>query len=296
MSLVMGMLMLAAPHLAGADTTEDPRSEADKAYAASDWVTAEAGYEAIAARSPEDAQVWFRLGRSRYELGEHETAAAAFARADGLGFAPPFTRYELARARAGTGDGAAAVDMLRQAAEAGYANPSGLDDEVFARIRTRPEFEEITERVEQNAVPCEHDPRYRQFDFWLGTWDVYGPGGMKAGTNRIEKDLGGCLLVENWTSASGGTGRSLNYYDPALDRWRQVWVDAQGGNILSEGGLRDGGMYFEGANVSRDGSSERFRMTFTPSPDGSVRQFIEQSRDGGETWYVWFDGRYVRQE
>jgi hypothetical protein len=55
-------------------------------------------------------------------------------------------------------------------------------------------------------------------------------------------------------------------------------------------------MHFEGANVSRDGSSERFRMTFTPSPDGSVRQFIEQSRDGGETWYVWFDGRYVRQE
>ncbi len=34
-------------------------------------------------------------------------------------------------------------------------------------------------------------------------------------------------------------------------------------------------------------------MTFTPQEDGSVRQFLEESSDGGETFSVWFDGRYV---
>jgi len=34
------------------------------------------------------------------------------------------------------------------------------------------------------------------------------------------------------------------------------------------------------------------RKTLTPR---RVRQFIQQAKDGGKTWSVWFDGAYVRR-
>jgi hypothetical protein len=36
------------------------------------------------------------------------------------------------------------------------------------------------------------------------------------------------------------------------------------------------------------------RISWTPQPDGTVRQLWEQSADGSR-WRVVFDGRYVRQ-
>jgi hypothetical protein len=108
--------------------------------------------------------------------------------------------------------------------------------------------------------------------------------------------LRGCLLLENWTSARGGAGKSVNYYDPIRKRWVQTWVDGQGGIIAVQGRLEGGAMRFEGEHLYPDGRTEAYRMSFTPQADGSVRQFIEQSRDGGATWYVWFDGTYVRRQ
>ncbi|NIM52190.1 MAG: hypothetical protein GTN78_18835 [Gemmatimonadales bacterium] len=76
----------------------------------------------------------------------------------------------------------------------------------------------------------------------------------------------------------------------------QSWVDGQGGIIAVEGALRDGAMHFAGEHLYLDGRRQRYRMSFTRQCDGSVRQLIEQSEDAGESWYVWFDGRYVRRK
>ncbi len=53
-------------------------------------------------------------------------------------------------------------------------------------------------------------------------------------------------------------------------------------------------MRFEGTWVTSDGTTSRMIMTFTPLEDGRVRQLIEQSTDGGQTYTVWFDGYYAR--
>jgi len=45
-----------------------------------------------------------------------------------------------------------------------------------------------------------------------------------------------------------------------------------------------------------DGRVELIRGTWTPLDDGRVQQFFEQSRDGGESWYTWFDGYYQRAD
>ena len=148
----------------------------------------------------------------------------------------------------------------------------------------------------QNAPPrpCEGGGDYDAFDFWVGEWDVFTPDGQKAGTNRIEETQSGCVLLESWTGAGGGTGTSINYYDPSAAQWNQLWVSPNGVVIRIAGGIRDGSMVLEGELIGPKGKSQPFRGTWTPNPDGSVRQFFEISADEGATWTAWFDGKYVR--
>src|SRR5215470_19618567 len=74
-------------------------------------------------------------------------------------------------------------------------------------------------------VSCSDDPAYHKLDFWLGNWNVFNmQDGSKDGTNRIEKILNGCALVENWHDVTGGEGKSLFYYQRATKQWKQVWV------------------------------------------------------------------------
>src|SRR5688572_11534423 len=48
-------------------------------------------------------------------------------------------------------------------------------------------------------------PEHRQFDFWIGEWDVFGgpEGDRLVGNNTIERSENGCWLVERWRGASG---------------------------------------------------------------------------------------------
>lgn len=143
--------------------------------------------------------------------------------------------------------------------------------------------------------PCD-SPAHHQFDFWLGDWNV-ASNGQAAGTNTVETVQNGCVLQENWKgSGIGGiTGTSFNIYDRGTGRWHQTWVDASGTLLLLDGGLVDGSMVLEGERPSPAGNGTiRHRITWTPEPDGSVRQLWEASQDGGETWNVIFDGQYTR--
>ncbi|WP_286831141.1 MULTISPECIES: hypothetical protein [Kordiimonas] len=146
---------------------------------------------------------------------------------------------------------------------------------------------------------CETDPGFNQFDFWVGNWNVTARnGGQQAGTNLVTKVEKNCLIREEWTSVSGGTGQSINYYNPVSKKWRQVWVSAgAGGNLIDyEGGLRDGSMVLEGTiTYYANGTSFPFRGTWTPNEDGTVRQFFEQYDETEEKWKGWFDGLYARQ-
>ncbi len=140
--------------------------------------------------------------------------------------------------------------------------------------------------------PCREAPEYRQFDFWVGEWTV-SSGDRVAGHNRIETRSDGCLLLESWQGSGGSSGHSVNYFDPATRTWNQLWVGSGGGFIRGSGGLADGAMKLVGEHVLADGERRPFRMTFTPNEDGTVRQLLEESADGGATWSVWFDGLYA---
>lgn len=132
---------------------------------------------------------------------------------------------------------------------------------------------------------------HRQFDFWIGDWQVRGADGRLLGHNRISGVLDGCAVLEEWTGAAGGTGRSLNAYDRADGSWKQNWVDNGGGRLDLTGGWDAGRMVLTGESRRPDGTTVRHRVSFIPAADG-VRQLWEQSLDAGVTWSVAFDGMY----
>lgn len=137
-------------------------------------------------------------------------------------------------------------------------------------------------------------PEHRQFDFWIGDWNVT-QAGKTAGVNRIERILDGCALLESWTGTSGYRGNSLNFYDVARRRWHQTWTDTSGLRLALDGELAAGSMVLAGTR--HDSSQQRTvhdRITWTANADGTVRQLWESSTDG-KTWSVVFDGLYTRK-
>jgi hypothetical protein len=144
------------------------------------------------------------------------------------------------------------------------------------------------------AKPCS-SPEHRQFDFWLGDWDVRGPKGNVAGTNRIEAIENGCALVERWTGAGGMTGHSINAYRPWTKTWHQTWVGSDGLVLLLEGRYENERMVLEGTGPQQDGTPVMNRITWSRLDGAKVRQLWEQSTDQGKTWTVVFDGTYSRR-
>ena len=184
---------------------------------------------------------------------------------------------------------AARAVVLAWSAAACAANTSGRSSATQAPAATAAAS---TPASAAAGSPCDA-AEHRQFDFWVGHWQVHAPNGKVAGTNRIERLLGGCVLQENWVGAGGGTGTSLNFYDRASGEWNQIWVDGRGGVLRLTGGLRDGAMVMTGTVPGAKGGTVHQRITWTPLPGGAVRQYWETSTDG-QQWQASFDGTYTR--
>ncbi len=147
----------------------------------------------------------------------------------------------------------------------------------------------------QQAPTCDA-AEHRQFDFWVGEWEVFNPDGEKVGENTITTIQNECVLHESWRGAGGGTGESFNIYSRLHDAWHQTWVSGSGTLLLMDGGLNeDGAMVLSGENLSPRGAVLD-RITWTPLDGQRVRQLWERSADGGETWSVVFNGLYVRKD
>jgi hypothetical protein len=149
--------------------------------------------------------------------------------------------------------------------------------------------------AEGASRPTCKDAAPRQFDFWVGRWRVTEHGKL-AGHNRIELILDGCALLENWTGAKGGEGKSLNFFDRDDGLWHQTWIDRSGGALFLSGKFEDGAMRMEGLRAATDKQpATRHRITWRALPDGGVRQLWESTPAGKEEWVTQFDGMYVRE-
>ncbi len=143
--------------------------------------------------------------------------------------------------------------------------------------------------------PCSSD-EYRQFDFWIGEWEVRDANGSLQGRNTIRSILGGCALQENWEGASGSVGESYNIYDRQTGKWHQTWVSNGGFLLEIDGGLDGNAMVMRGGGKASDGASIVNEIAWTPLEDGRVKQHWRTSRDRGETWSDAFVGFYARED
>lgn len=145
-------------------------------------------------------------------------------------------------------------------------------------------------------APCS-SAEHRQFDFWLGEWDVFVDG-EKAGENTIRRAVGGCVIHESYRAGgSAYEGQSFNIYDRRRRVWHQTWVDNGGLLLQLDGGFEDGSMRLEGTVRGPDGEDALHRITWSPMEEREehrVRQLWERSTDGGRSWEVVFDGTYRR--
>ena len=139
---------------------------------------------------------------------------------------------------------------------------------------------------------CE-TPEHRQFDFWVGRWDVYATGTERlVGRSLIERLYAGCALRENWMPLRGSGGGSLNSWIPADRRWRQAWADSSNDFKLFTGGLEGEAMVLTAETREPDGRPALERMRFTREAGGAVRQLGTVSTDNGATWQPRYDFTY----
>lgn len=271
--------------------------DAERFFEAGDWAAAADAYARRTATDPEDVAAWFRLAVSARQAERYEVARNALEQAEGRQFSPARIGLERARLKVLADDREAAVEELRSIAELGFTAVHVITgDPVLATLAGDSGFDTLVAEMTRLAFPCENDPAFSVFDFWVGDWDVKLADGTYVGSNRIERAERGCVLVENWTSASGGTGTSINYLDKVSGDWVQIWNAAGGSQIHIRGGMTDDGMLLTGTiHYVASGTTAVFRGLWTPLEDGRVRQFFEQQSADDETWSPWFEGFYNRK-
>jgi hypothetical protein len=140
------------------------------------------------------------------------------------------------------------------------------------------------------ATPCT-EGEYRQFDFWVGEWNVTAvgqPPGSPPTPSDITLEPGGCAVFENFGK---GAGRSINVYSPADGQWHQTFLFASGQRLVLTGGPAGEAMVLSRSIQGPPSSFDRW--TWTQLSEGRVRQLQEVSSDGGVTVQALFDGTYV---
>ncbi|MGB8474110.1 MAG: tetratricopeptide repeat protein [Candidatus Acidiferrum sp.] len=280
-----------------ADTTK----QANAAYDSKDWQTAARLYRQISETEPKNPRTWFRLATALHEIGEQTEAISAYQKALDAGLPAALGEYQLALVYASMKEDEKSFEFLEKAAAHGFNQPEPLSsDSELAGLRSDARFSKLVEQVKRNQKPCANTLENRQFDFWLGNWDVVTTQrGVHVGSSKIELILGDCVVQENWTSAgnSGYTGKSYNIYDKPLKRWEQYWVDSAGGNIFFYGGLKDGVMdYWTDAVPQPNGTKLKRHLQFFKLGPDTVRQFSQGSTDEGKTWHVEYDFTYNRKK
>jgi hypothetical protein len=199
---------------------------------------------------------------------------------------------------------AVALSFLSASAFAQQA-PQPPAPEAMSRQQLRDEVTRLR-RIVQGRVVLPQRPagcanaESRQFDFWLGEWDV-SPSVATSGALVAESSITlhdqGCVILEHWRPFGGGHGHSINGYDATDGKWHQTWIDANGQRTEFAGNLdAEGVMRFDVLTPPQQGQPPgRRRMNFQRIDENTVRQWGDLQPDGGGELVVEWDFIYRRR-
>jgi hypothetical protein len=149
-------------------------------------------------------------------------------------------------------------------------------------------------------APCSQ-PEQKQLEFWVGEWELTWPGDQASqeghGTNSIRRVMDGCVVEENF---SGGDsmhlrGMSLSIFDIKAQKWKQTWVDNEGGYLDFVGEFKNGQMILAREAKAQDERRLLQRMVFKNITAKDLDWSWERSPDGGKTWQVVWPIHYRRK-
>jgi tetratricopeptide (TPR) repeat protein len=272
--------------------TASAQSQGDDLASQSKWPEAAAQYSLVVKANPSNGYAWYSLGECLLQMKKFDEAAAAENNAITHHFRPLLSQVSLTRIAAAKGDRETALRIVKEIS----SNPQapGIRSALVSAtelkdLRADPRYKQIY----ASMVPC-RAPEYRQFDFWIGDWEVRLPGGQVAGTNDVTLEQEGCLIVEHWKSVEGvQTGTSFNYYDIRDKKWHQLYLD-NSGNAGAFPAMS--GTFQDGKMVLLTGEKEGpvSRWTWYVAKPGTVRQLAEQTSDG-KNWNATWDSTYVKR-
>jgi ketosteroid isomerase-like protein len=156
----------------------------------------------------------------------------------------------------------------------------------------------ITASFAQNQKPPCSENQAKQFDFWLGTWDLEwqdAQGKIQKGVNKINKIMNGCVIEENF-SAGSYLGKSHSMFDRKSGKWKQTWVDNGGEYLDLVGEFKDRKMILNREFINPLGKKVMQKMTFFDIKTDSFEWLWERSDDEGKTWKTNWKLTYKRKQ
>ena len=144
--------------------------------------------------------------------------------------------------------------------------------------------------------PCSANSETRRFDSWLGEWSVTYPGAPVASSSKVYRELGQCVLVENWSAGKNHEGINIFAYSSDDGHWHGMFADNEGRVHVFEGKVAGGSAEFLGPSRGSNGASELNRIRVVRRGPDQVEQTWEKSSDNGATWKTVFSGQYSRKK
>jgi len=296
---VIVLLTLCVTSVTAHAQTEQQRAAA-QAWNARDWNRVLELYSAIATADTTQPAPHVRMAAALVALNRYAEAKKEALLAEKRGAAVFQTAGWIALADAGAGRIDSAFAQLDRATKNGLLliPPPADSMPQWAKLKGDPRYATFLTNVDRNARPCMYDDKFKEFDFWVGSWDVrprQAPLNPPARSD-ITKSNEGCVVHEQWHGL-GNSGESYNIYDRTRQKWYQYWVDNFGGLHEYSGVYRDNAMRYEGTTPIGAGSAGRVqtRLTFFKMGADTVRQFSESLQPDG-TWGVNYDFIYVRRK
>jgi len=157
-----------------------------------------------------------------------------------------------------------------------------------------------TGNTQTATKPCA-EPEQKQFDFWVGEWDLTWPGEKPSetgrGANSIRRIMEGCVVEERFTGGESMhlRGMSVSTFVPRAGKWKQTWVDNEGGYLDFVGEFKDGQMILSREGIGPDGAKILQRMVWRNISSKELDWSWESSKDGGKNWQVLWPIHYKRK-
>lgn len=199
----------------------------------------------------------------------------------------------------------AAFAAVMPVAALAQTTPPAPAPQTMSREALREEVTRLRAIVQGRAVQPRRpggcvSPESRQFDFWVGEWDV-SPSGSTSAVTVAESSIiladQGCVIIEHWRPFGGGHGHSINMYDAGDQKWHQTWADSNGqrtefaGAVDAEGVLR-----FDVLGPPQPGQARGHRrMNFQRIDENTVRQWGDFTPEAGGEMVVEWDFTYHRR-